>query len=195
MTAFTLNCLIKAVIKMGRPYPKFTYEDYLLLPEDKHYELIEGELVMVPSPGRKHQRVLGRLYQTLSRFLERKNLGELYMAPFDIMLSPTVVVQPDLLFVSRERLLIITEANIQGPPDLVAEILSSDHEKDRGIKKKLYAKFGVEEYWIVDPEGKSIEVMELEEKGFRTVGIFKSKDVLTTKTFPGLNIKTFEVFS
>src|SRR3972149_6548820 len=180
---------------MGRPYPKFTYDDYLLLPEDKHYELIEGELIMVPSPGFKHQEILLTLAQVLSKFVKENNLGKIIIAPFDVVLASTDVVQPDILFISRERFSIITEANIQGPPDLGVEILSSNLEKDQVIKRKLYAKFGVKEYWIVDPEGKNVEVMELEEKGFRTVAIFKSNDVLTSKTFPGLNLRIKEVFS
>ena len=180
---------------MGRPYPKFTYDDYLLLPEDKHYELIEGELIMVPSPGFKHQEILLTLAQVLSKFVKENNLGKIIIAPFDVVLASTDVVQPDILFVSRERFSIITEENIQGSPDLVVEILSSNPEKDTVIKRKLYAKFGVREYWIVDPAIKNIEVMELEEKGFRTLGFFKTKNVLTSKIFPGLNLKISQVFS
>src|SRR3989304_5917025 len=104
---------------MGRPYPKFTYDDYLLLPEDKRYELIEGELIMVPSPGRKHQEVLGNLYLFLRKFVEESHFGKIFIAPFDVVFSSYDVVQPDIIFVTKERLQIITEENIQGAPDLV----------------------------------------------------------------------------
>ena len=180
---------------MARPYPKFTYEDYLLLPEDKRYEIIGGELALVPSPGFKHQEILGRLHVVLRQFVEKKALGKVCISPLDVVLSKINVVQPDLFFISKERFPVITEKNIQGPPDLVVEILSSDPEKDKIIKRKLYAKFGVKEYWIVDPEEKSIEVMELEEKGFRTVSIFKSQDVLASKTFSDLDLNIEEVFA
>ena len=180
---------------MARPYPKFTYEDYLLLPEDKRYEIIGGELALVPSPGFKHQEILGRLHVVLRQFVEKKALGKVCISPPDVVLSKINVVQPDLFFISKERFPVITEKNIQGPPDLVVEILSSDPEKDKIIKRKPYAKFGVTEYWIVDPEEKSIEVMELEEKGFRTVSIFKSQDVLASKTFSDLDLNIEEVFA
>lgn len=179
---------------MVRTLPKFTYEDYLLLPEDKRYELIGGDLMMVPSPGFKHQEILLKLVRLLADFVEKNDLGRILIAPFDVVLSSFDVVQPDLIFVSQDRLSIITEQNIDGPPDLVIEILSSDQNKDRIIKKKLYAKHGIKEYWLVDPEAKNIEVMILKEEGYQTISLFTSSDTLTSPTFPKLSLPLSNIF-
>ena len=103
---------------------KRTYEDYCATADDKRYELLNGDLMMVPAPNRKHQWVLGRLHIELDRFTQEHGLGEVYVAPFDVVLSDTDVVQPDLLFISRAREHTINDENVRGAPDLVIEILS-----------------------------------------------------------------------
>ena len=176
---------------------KFSYEDYKSLPESetRRYELIEGELVMVPSPNEYHQRISGRLEFILRAFVEDKNLGRVYDAPFDVVFSEEDVVQPDILFVSKERFSIITEEEIRGAPDLVVEIFSpATAERDRTYKKTLYARHGVKEYWIVDPEEKTIKVMALGKAGFESSGSYGKRDTLRTSTFPGLAINLSEVF-
>jgi len=175
---------------------KFTYKDYKSLPESetKRYELMEGELIMVPSPNEYHQRVSGRLEFILRAFVEGKNLGRVYYAPLDVHLGEDVV-QPDILFISRERFSIITEEEIQGAPDLVIEILSpATAERDQTYKKTLYARHGVREYWIVDPEEKTIKVMTLGKAGFESSGTYKKSDVLKSSIFSGLTINLPEVF-
>ena len=154
---------------------KFTYEDYLHFPEDKRYEIIDGEIYMVPSPGEAHQDVCANLAFVLRVFVKENALGKVYFAPLDVVFSETDVVQPDIMFISKERLNIITERNIQGAPDLIVEIISpsSDEYKDRVIKRKLYSKYGVKEYWLVDLEKKEVEVMSLKESGLETVKIYK----------------------
>ena len=176
---------------------KFTYEDYKSLPESetRRYELIEGELVMVPSPNEYHQRISGRLEFILRAFVEDKNLGRVYDAPFDVVFSEEDVVQPDILFVSKERFSIITEEEIRGAPDLVVEIFSpATAERDRTYKKTLYARHGVKEYWIVDPEEKTIKVMALGKAGFESSGSYGKRDSLKTSIFLGLAINLSEVF-
>ena len=175
---------------------KFTYKDYKSLPESetKRYELMEGELIMVPSPNEYHQRVSGRLEFILRAFVEGKNLGRVYYAPLDVHLGEDVV-QPDILFISRERFSIITEEEIQGAPDLVIEILSpATAERDQTYKKTLYARHGGREYWIVDPEEKTIKVMTLGKAGFESSGTYKKSDVLKSSIFSGLTINLPEVF-
>jgi len=114
---------------------RFTYEDYLLLPEDRRYEIIDGDLLMTPAPGIPHQRLVGRLYRHLDDHVRSRKLGEVLMAPFDVVLSPTDVVQPDLLFVAAGRASIIGEKFISAAPDLVVEILSpSTEDRDRTVK-------------------------------------------------------------
>lgn len=136
---------------------KFTYEHYCQLPEGDRYELIEGELLLTPSPTVRHQRVAATMQEALRTFVKANDLGSVFYAPLDVVLSDENVVQPDILFISKERDNIIKEENIQGPPDLVVEIISpSTAERDRSLKKALYGKFGVREYWIVDPEIKQL---------------------------------------
>jgi len=174
---------------------KFTYEDYLHFPEDKRYEIIDGEVYMVPSPGRDHQDASWNLEFTLGIFVKERRLGKVYHAPFDVVLSEIDVVQPDIMFISKERLNIITEKNIMGAPDLIIEILSESSEyRDRVIKKKLYSKYGVKEYWLVDPGKKEIEVMALQESGLETVRICGKEDILESLILKGLKIKLDEIF-
>ena len=132
------------------PIVKFTYQDYLNTSEDKRYELLDGDLFTIATPGELHQSVSAQLGWRLVQFASEDNSGRVYHAPFDVVLSDTDVVQPDLLFVSNERDHIITPENIQGAPDLVVEILSSSTAtRDRTFKRTLYARHGVKEYWMV----------------------------------------------
>lgn len=180
---------------MAETKVKFTYEDYLQLPEDKRYELMEGEFYMVPSPTWAHQTISKKLFRILDDFITDHGLGEIRYAPLDVVLSEVDVVQPDVLFVSKERSRIISEKNIQGSPDLVVEILSpATAEKDKGLKRKLYAKYGVNEYWLVDPDKKSIEVLTLGEAGFETAGIYGKGEALASRLLRGLRLKLEEVF-
>ncbi|NOZ69259.1 MAG: Uma2 family endonuclease [Deferribacteres bacterium] len=138
---------------------KHTYEDYLKTPEDERYELIEGELLMTPSPVPRHQRISRKIEFVLEKFVTENDIGEVFYAPCDVYLDDENVVQPDILFISKERLNIIGEKNIQGAPDLVIEIISeSTAYRDFVQKKRLYARSGVKEYWIVIPEEESIEI-------------------------------------
>ena len=138
---------------------RLTYADYLETSDDERYELLKGELVMSPSPKEIHQHISGILYLAIGAFVRERSLGKVYFAPFDVVLSDTNVVQPDLLFVSNERAGIITQDNVQGAPDLVVEILSpATAERDRTLKLDLYAQYGVKEYWIVDPDAETSTV-------------------------------------
>jgi Uma2 family endonuclease len=177
---------------------KFTYEDYKNLPESetKRYELLEGELVMVPSPTFEHQDISVHLEFALYEFVHKHDLGIVLHAPLDVVLDDENVVQPDIIFISKARSQIIYKEAIRGAPDLVIEILSpSTGERDRTIKKKLYARAGVMEYWLVDPESKTIEVLKLSEAGFERVALYKRDEMLTSPVLPGLRIPLKEIFS
>ena len=135
-----------------------TASDFAQLPEGTLCELINGELVMSPSPTYKHQRLAFALAVLLHEFAEARNAGEVVMAPMDVYFTDTDCFQPDILFVSRERLAIIRDV-VHGAPDLVIEILSpSTAYNDLTRKKRVYEEHGVREYWVVDPEERSIEV-------------------------------------
>ena len=181
----------------ARPQVKFTYEDYCLLPEEKRVELIGGDFYLVPSPSVFHQRVAANIEDILRRFVKERKLGEVFLAPLDVVLSPHDVVQPDIMFISRDRLHLIGEENIKGPPDLVVEVLSpSTAERDRTLKKKLYAKSGVRELWLVDVAAQVVEVFDLEAGEDAPPAVYARGEgrKLLSGVLPGLEVSLDEVF-
>lgn len=178
-----------------KPRLKLTYADYLTTPEDKRYELLDGELVMTPAPDELHQRTQADLGFQVMAFVKANGLGRVYNPPTDVVLSDVDVVQPDLLFVSSERTQIITKAGVQGAPDLVVEILSpSTAERDKGYKRALYAQHGVKEYWIVGADAGVITVLLLGDDGYEVAGTFGEGDTLTSPTLEGFRLKVDELF-
>lgn len=177
---------------------KFTYEDYLLFPDNgKRHELIDGEHFMTPAPSTKHQKISSNLHRIISYFVYEKDLGILFSAPTDVVLSDQDVVEPDLLFVSSARSSIITEKNIQGAPDLAVEIISETTRKtDEIIKRKLYERHGIPEYWIVDPELETVKVYRMTDQGYiRSAELSsESNNTLTTPLLPDLRIPLSEIF-
>ena len=148
---------------------QLTYEDYLLFPDDgKRHEIIDGDHYVTPAPRTKHQRVLSQpdcRYWVLS--LNNGAWAWSCAAPSDVILSDENVVQPDLLFVSTARAGIVTEDNIRGAPDLVVEIISeTTRKKDEVTKRKLYERFGVQEYWVVDPELETVKIFRRTQQGY-----------------------------
>lgn len=148
---------------------KLTYEDYVRMPDDgQRYELIDGELHVVPAPFLSHQRSVGRLYVHIFLWV-RSHGGEVFIAPFDVILSPVNVLQPDLLFVAPQHASRVEKRGVVGPPDLVVEVLSnSTKRRDETLKRELYERFGVSEYWIVDPEAKTVKVLRLAGRRYET---------------------------
>ena len=178
---------------------KFTYEDYVLFPDDgKRHELIDGEHYVTPSPVTKHQRISRNLLGALYAYVQHKQCGHLFTAPMDVVLSNLDVVQPDLLFISNPRASIITEPNIQGAPDLVVEILSAGSRKtDEIIKRKLYERYRVSEYWIVDPELDAVKIYRLSDKGFARVAelSLETNDTLASPLFPDWQLPLSQLFA
>ena len=174
---------------------KFTYADYRNAPEDKRYELLDGDLVVTPAPGEAHQRASRNLTILLGQSVKLSGVGHVYAAPFDVVLSDTDVVQPDLLFVPNERAHIITDENIQGAPDLVVEILSpSTAERDQTFKRTLYAKHGVKEFWLVDTAAKTVTVLLRDPQGFAVVGVCGEGQTLNSPTLTGFTFNPDEIF-
>ena len=175
-----------------------TYEDYLNTPDDTRHELLDGELVMVPSPGTTHQRIVMRIAMALQPYVKRMALSEIFVAPFDVVLwdgDEANVVEPDLLFVSTERAGIITEANVQGAPDLAVEIRSpSTADRDLMVKRRLYAEHGVREYWLVDPDAMTVTVLLLGERGYEEAGAYQAGETFASQTVEGLNVSLDEIF-
>ena len=141
--------------------PQITWQDVQQMPDDgNRYEAIAGDLYMTPAPSVRHQRVSLRLERALYTILVEPGHGELLHAPVGIEFPATGEgVQPDILFVSDERRRIVADDWLRGAPDLVVEILSpSTSRRDRGIKRQLYERQGVAEYWIVEPDEDAVDV-------------------------------------
>lgn len=175
---------------------RFTYEDYVLLPDDGRYEILDGELLRVPAPTPFHQLVSKRINHSLDGHVTRNKLGEMLNAPCDVVLSATDVVQPDRLFVAAQRISTIGEKYITAAPDLVVEVLSpSTAERDQTVKTDLYARYGVRELWIASPEAKTIEVLVNAGGSFRREAIYGNGDVLKSPLLPGLEVPLADVFT
>lgn len=173
---------------------KFTYADYLALPGYERYEIHDGELVLLTSANEPHQRISKRLFAQLLK-VEASGLGQVFFAPLDILFSDTEVVQPDLMFISRERSDIITHANIQDAPDLVVEILSpSTASRDWNYKQGLYAKYGVKELWMVDPESAFLWRLMLRGDAFEIAGVYGADESFDSPTLGGFTINLSKVF-
>jgi len=190
--------LKKRRVKMGVLLEKarYTYEDYLKTPDDARYELIDGELLMSPSPSTRHQRIVGRLYFYILRHLMENHYGEVFIAPYDVVINNYNVIQPDILFISKERLDLVKENNIQGAPDLIVEVLSeATAYRDTIQKKILYARAGVKEYWIVAPDEKLVEVYNITHEGeYRLTKTYHEDDTLESVIIKDLRIVLKEVW-
>jgi Uma2 family endonuclease len=165
-----------------------TYADYAAIPDDgKRYELHEGDLSVTPAPGTRHQRVVGELFILLAQQVKTRQLGQVFVSPIDCILSETSVVQPDIVYVGRDRLTAISERGIEGSPTLVVEVLSpSTIQIDRTVKGRLYAKHGVPYYWIADTVSRAIQAFELSDSAYRPVGTLEEGRPLALPPFPDL---------
>ena len=163
--------------------------------EAKRYELMDGELFVLPSPTPRHQTVVGNLSFAFGAFVQRHRMGKVYFAPLDVVLSDHDVLQPDVIFISEGRQGFITESNINGPPDLVVEVLSpSTQERDRTAKRTIYARYGVREYWLIDPETRTVEVLKADEPDFETVHVFPEGTAATSPVLQGLEVTVSSLF-
>lgn len=175
---------------------KMTYDQYCLLPEDgNQYELFDGELVMTPSPSRQHQKIVLCLARLLAEHVEKKALGEVYVSPLDTIFDQYTVLQPDILFVSKERLAEVGRERIEGAPDLVVEVLSpTTFHKDLRRKMGVYSQFGVKEYWIVDPEMQTIELYTQVGEGLQLTQRFSSAETFESQLLSGFRIVVGSIF-
>lgn len=175
---------------------KLTYADYCAMtPEGAGYQLLDGELIEMPSPTVPHQIASKKIFRPIDDFVSDNNLGLALCAPMDVVLTVNDTVQPDILFVSNARQRIITHANVNGAPDLVVEILSPSNERyDLGYKMELYARHGVKEYWIGNYDAETIRVLLLTDGAFATAGVYGRGDTLTSPTLPGFSLGIDDVF-
>lgn len=173
------------------PGVRLTYDDFVLFPDDgRRHELIDGEHHVTPSPTTRHQQISGDLFALIWTYLETHPLGRVFHAPYDVVFSDFDVVEPDWLYVSNERAAeVVTTQHVRGAPDIVVEIASPGTRRlDETIKRRLYERAGVSEYWIVDPETDVVRIYRRTSEGFaRAVELSReASDVLSTPLLPGL---------
>jgi Uma2 family endonuclease len=186
-------------VKPVTPGLKLTYEDFVLFPDDgRRHEIIDGEHFVTPSPNTKHQRALGYVYLLIASWLETQPIGQVFLAPFDVIFSNFDIVEPDLLYFSNERgAQILTPQHVRGAPELVVEIASpGTRARDETIKRRLYERSGVSEYWILDPDVEVVRIYGREEQRFGRVAELsrERKDVLTTPLLPDLEMPLARIF-
>lgn len=175
---------------------RMTYEEFRQLPGDERYEFLEGELLVTPAPSRRHQAVSMALSGHLWRFTLEQSLGEILCAPLDLILPDGNILQPDILFIKESRRPADElQGGVHGAPDLVIEILSpTSVQRDTVQKREVYSRNGVQEYWIVDPTGTSVEVLTQQGDGLELWQRFARESTLTSPLLPGLELDLSAVF-
>ncbi|MBF0466483.1 MAG: Uma2 family endonuclease [Nitrospirae bacterium] len=158
-------------------------------------EIINGEEVMSPSPFERHQKISKKLNRVIDRHVEVKGLGELYYSPLDVIFEEGQVrLQPDLFFIRKDNMGIVRDW-IRGVPDMVCEIVSTgSYERDIEIKRAIYEKYRVPEYWLVVPELQTIEILTIEGDKYKQYCIAGLDDVVTSKVIEGLTVNVKEIF-
>jgi len=177
---------------------RLTYDDLEEIPQEREgdrHELIDGELFVTPSPIPVHQIVSMNLTRHIDRHVTDGQLGTVLYAPVDIRLTPDNVLIPDIIFISSDRMHIIGPKAIDAPPDLVVEILSpGTRRRDLDVKRSLYARFGVQEYWIVDPAAKTVAALTLAGDRYDPLAI-NDKGTLQSRVLPGLALTPVQIFA
>jgi Uma2 family endonuclease len=178
---------------------KLTYDDFVLFPDDgKRHELIDGEHYVTPSPNRKHQAVALNLAALLWTHLRQHPVGRVFVAPFDVVFSHFDVVEPDILYIGNARGPdVLTAKNVQGAPDLVVEVGSpGTRRRDETLKRQLYERCGVSEYWIVDPDADTVSVFRLVDGRYERADVLELSqgDALRTPLLPGLAMPLAAIF-
>ena len=178
-----------------RPTSPWTYEDYLEFPDDgRRHEIIEGEAYVTPAPNIRHQDILLWLVRRIADHLDRHGGGRVFVAPVDVVLTDTDVVQPDIVFVADADIATINQANVRGAPTLVVEILS-DPRHDRLRKRRLYSRCGVKEYWIVDSDAERVEVYRLSGDKYPAPVILEPGATLATDLLGGFAVEVAALLS
>ena len=177
---------------------KLSFDEYCALPETNlPHELIDGELRIPAAPNRRHQEISANIHEALRNHVRAHGLGRVLYSPVDVVLDRQrpLVLQPDILFVSRARSGILSD-KVYGAPDLVVEIFSPAGELfDRTEKAAFYAQSGVREYWLVDPASETIEVRRLEPSGQEVLGVFRRGDTLRSRILPDFSLPVDEAFA
>lgn len=190
---------MKTVVEPDAALParkSYTYEDLKreIGETNRPIELWDGEVIVSPAPSFRHQKIVTRFFKQLDRWVEDRKLGEVITSPIDMVLSPHRAVQPDVAFISKDRLRIISDS-INGPADLVAEVVSlGGRQRDRLDKKDLYEQYGVQEYWIIDPEARTVDVLKLHHRQYGLFTRAGSGEVARSALLDGFEIDLDQLF-
>ncbi|MGH2759137.1 MAG: Uma2 family endonuclease [Actinomycetota bacterium] len=172
-----------------QPQRKLSYEDYARFPDDgRRWEVIDGEAFLVPSPDTEHQDVAGRLYRRIAEHLDAHGGGRVFISPLDVIFSDHDILQPDVIFVADEHASVITDKNIRGTPTWLVEIVS-DPVRDLRVKRDTYLRFGVQEYWALEPELRRLEVFVPGAEPLR----YEAPATVPSGVLPGLDIDLEDV--
>ena len=183
------------VASLYPPQGEWKEEDYFSLPDTNRYvELSDGRIIMPPHPTFSHQEALKRFFLRLQAYVEKNNLGIVQIAPLPVRLWPGKIREPDIFFIGKEHSDRIGE-RVCGVPDLVVEVISSSTERTDRVEKFLeYAKAGIREYWLIDPEKKTVEVYSLRGGDYILVGKYSGSQVATSEMLPGFKLRASELF-
>jgi Uma2 family endonuclease len=188
---------VLADLVAGPEQGHWTYADYAALPDDgRHYEVMDGVLLMSPSPSPAHQSVVNWIAFYLTQYVLLTDLGRVFSAPLDVELAPNKVVQPDVLVLLNKNLNKVTASRIVGAPDLVVEVRSPGTAAyDRLNKLGVYAQEGVQEYWMVNPDMQTIEILVLQNGIYVSRGVLRGKNGVSSQVVPGIaSIKVEQFF-
>ncbi len=196
-TAEKLSAVVPADWVVGPQQGQWTNKDYTAIPEDGHrYEVVNGVLYMSPSPNVWHQHIVGEIFAYLRDYVRGSKLGRVFMGPLDVELSYKNVVQPDVFVVLNEHLSRIAKLRIIGAPDLVVEIASpSTARHDLHAKLDSYASAGVPEYWVVNPEAQTVELLVLEHDVYISLGVFSGQTTLPSQVLADLPVEVEQFFA
>jgi Uma2 family endonuclease len=191
-----MGAILQRLKPLPNPNKRYTAKDYRALPEGPpYYQLIDGHLLCEPSPTTCHQSIAGELHLILGAWTKKKGAGKCFFAPVDVWLSRNDVVEPDLFFISNAKTNLLRKDGFHGGPDLVVEILSpSTARLDRTVKRTLYAKAGVRELWLIDPQLRQVAVHDLGSRRDDAAKILSEGDRIRSPILPGLEIDVAAIF-
>ena len=177
---------------------RLTYDAYLAMPEIKQrYSILDGELVLAAAPNPSHQTIVQELLLKLTPFVRERQLGRVFVAPLDVVIrrEPLRTRQPDVMFIGQERRFIIGPQVIEGAPDLVIEVLSPANTRQE-LQGKLddYRTIGVREAWVVSPEARTVEVLQLAPGAMQRLGLYGLGDLLASQVLPDLRLTVDDIF-